>query len=272
MSRACVYFHQGWSDIVNCLSLINYYTRFYNQVVVLIRSDAKDLVDFYTRNLQGVSVVYIETDNGRFYGSIRKTNCSNVEYSSDDGITIPLDFKLLFHAEHDSYREDEYKGYWRKTIKKPTKHFVESFYTYYNVPYSTRINSFTLDRNHTIEDKVYSEFVHNNSTKYVLYHDDSTNHKNGSYHISTKIQLSKHIEGYKYVNLHRLSSTFFDFIKVLENAEELHLIDSVWASLCYQLDAKYGLLSSKAVKLYNMRGQKEMFLNPVTLSNWEIIK
>ena len=33
----------------------------------------------------------------------------------------------------------------------------------------------------------------------------------------------------------------FDYIKIIENAQEIHLLDSVWGTLIYQLDAKYNL-------------------------------
>ena len=59
-------------------------------------------------------------------------------------------------------------------------------------------------------------------------------------------------------------------IKVLENAIEIHLLDSVWGALIYQLDAKYKLFQSKKIILYAKRGYNAMFLSPVKLDNWII--
>ena len=59
---------------------------------------------------------------------------------------------------------------------------------------------------------------------------------------------------------------------MFQNAQEIHLIDSVWACLFYQLDAKYNILNKKPVNVYCMRGHAEMFLQPITLTNWNIIQ
>ena len=59
-------------------------------------------------------------------------------------------------------------------------------------------------------------------------------------------------------------------IKVLENAIEIHLLDSVWGAFIYQLDAKYKLFQSKKIVLYAKRGYHKMFLSPVKLNNWII--
>ncbi len=62
-------------------------------------------------------------------------------------------------------------------------------------------------------------------------------------------------------------------IKVLENATEIHLLDSVWGSLCYHLDCKYNLFKNKniPVYLYAKRGYEAMFSDPIKMDNWIII-
>ena len=272
MKKACVYFHQGWTDIVNCLSLINYYNNLYDEIAVLSRSDASDLMEFYTRDMPSVSVVYLKTDNGRFYGQFRKLECPKVHYNAEGIVDIPSDFDIMFHAEHDKYREDSYKGYWYRSIKKPTNHFVEAFYTYYDIDYSIRVEGFGVTRDKRLEEETYDNFIKKHSSNYILYHDDEENQQRGSHHVSTKIKFSKTIEGCTYINLNKASNIFFDYIKILQNAKEIHLVDSVWAGLCWQLDAKYGLFSNKEIKLYCKRGHREMFLKPIKLKNWEFIE
>lgn len=68
-----------------------------------------------------------------------------------------------------------------------------------------------------------------------------------------------------------LSNMFFDMIKVLENAIEIHLLDSVWGAVVYHLDAKYKLFENKKIILYSKRGYSSMFNEPVKLKNWLII-
>jgi hypothetical protein len=64
---------------------------------------------------------------------------------------------------------------------------------------------------------------------------------------------------------------FFDYIKVLENAIEIYLLDSIWGAFIYQLDAKYKLFQNKKIFLYAKRGYRKMFEEPVRLENWTII-
>jgi predicted RNase H-like HicB family nuclease len=57
----------------------------------------------------------------------------------------------------------------------------------------------------------------------------------------------------------------------LENALEIHLLDSVWGAFIYQLDAKYNLFQNKKIFLYAKRGHIRMFKEPIKLKNWIII-
>jgi len=271
--KACVYFHQGWTDIILCFSLINYYKKKYDEIYVLIRSDAKNLVDFYIRNMKNVKIIYMDTDNGRYYGNI-ETNSKNdtVEYFGSL-ITVPENFDIMFHAEHDKWRKDNYKNYWYQPDfnKKAASHFSEMFYIFYDIDFITRVIDFSLDRDLELEDKTYKDFSEKYGTEYVIYHDDNNNHIHGTHHVSTEIQFENKLENHSYVNLNKLSSVFFDYIKVIQNAKEIHLVDSIWAAICYQLDAKYGLFSNKVINVYCKRDHQNMFLHPVKLENWKLI-
>jgi len=273
-NKGCVYFHQGWTDIIMCMSLINYYKSRYETIYVLIRSDAKELIDYYVSGLENVFIVYLDTDNGRFYGGFNTFSDGNEVTYLNNIVNIPKDFDLLFHAEHDKYRKDEFKYYWYRpeNQKKPAKHFSEMFYIFYDIDFQTRIDYFMVNRNLPLEDITYQRFIEKHGKDYVLYHDDENNHEHGSLHVSTKINFDTILENHTYVNLNKQSRVFFDFIKVIENAKEIHLVDSVWACLLYQLDAKYGIFKNKEINLYCKRGHENLFLYPARLENWKIIK
>lgn len=282
--KACVYFHQGWTDIIMCLPLINYYSEIYDYVEVIIRDGAKQFVDFYTRKLNNVNIIYVKTDQGRFYGRIEKQNVSSVTYIPSDqplnpmdhgAIQIPMDYEIMFHAEHDGYREDEYKHDWvRNWVHSPNSnimHFSEAFYTNYNIDFMTRVEKFYLDRDIVLENIRYEEFIHKYGTEYVIYHDDENNHLRGGLHKSTKIEFDKILENTAYVNLNGISNILFDYIKILQNAKEIHLIDSIWGVLCYQLDAKYRLFADTTVRVHCKRNHYGLFNKPMQLKNWIII-
>jgi hypothetical protein len=271
MKKCCVYFHQGWTDIVICLSLINYYKTKYDEIFVIIRSDAKQFIDYYVRNLQGINIIYINTDNGRYHGRISEVLSDGCSYDNNGNITINSNYDLMFHAEHDIYRKDQYRGYWYIPNKKASAHFSESFYTYYDIDYNVRTDFFCIDRDLILEEKKYQEFIELHGKDYILYHDDQNNEQHGQYHVSTRIEFKNLIENVSYVNLNKKSNIFFDYIKILQNAKEIHLVDSIWAAICYQLDCKYKIFENKNIKIYCKRGHYSLFDSPVKLKNWDLL-
>jgi hypothetical protein len=274
--KGFVYFHQGWTDILGCLALIDYYKVKYEELVVFVRFDAENLVSTYLKGKPKITILSVNTDNGRYYGSLYKSDVNDVTYIPDGHsgqIIIPNDFDLLLHAEHDRFRVDDYRNYWYmgNYKNKPSHHFLESFYTFYDIPFIERVNSFNLYRDTENENLVYLDFIKSHGDNYILFHDDQENHLHGNLHVSTKIDFNNKKEGYNYINLNKKSNRFFDYIKVLENANEIHLVDSVWAGVCYQIDAKYGLFKDKSVYLYPKRGHNYMFENPIKLKNWTLV-
>lgn len=239
-----LYFHQGWTDIINCLALINYYCKLYDKIYLIMREDAKELVNFYIKDLKNIEIYYIVKNilDHQNIKTFLNNNYKNVDIQNIDFLGI---------GGHDHLRNDKYKNIFAKT----SGFFVNIFYTSYDIPYITRINDFTFNRNIKLEENKYNEFINNYGKKYILYHEVIENY-------------DKNI---KIINLNGISNIFFDMIKILENAIEIHLLDSVWGAFIYQLDAKYNLFQSKKIILYAKRGYKEMFLNPIKLDNWEII-
>jgi hypothetical protein len=76
------------------------------------------------------------------------------------------------------------------------------------------------------------------------------------------------------VNLNRRTNIFFDYIKILENALEVHLRVFSWGGICYHLDCKYKLFQNKKIYVYCHRSYKigmiTMFTEPIKLDNWII--
>jgi len=240
VKKGLLYFHQGWTDIINSLALINYYCKKYDKIYLMMRDDAKQLVDFYTKDLTNIEILYAPYDMLSFSYIINQYYFLMLERPDVLGI-----------GGHDNNRTDEYKGVHDLNISNGL-FFLESFYISYNIPYSTRIDDFTFTRNYNLEKITYQNFVNKYGNEYILYHEVINNY-----------DKSKPI-----IDLNGISDTFFDMITVLENALEIHLLDSVWAAFIYQLDAKYRLFKHKKIYVYLNRGHSHMFINPILLDNW----
>lgn len=248
MKCGCLYFHQGWTDIMNQLSLINYYNSIYDELNVIMRRDAEYLVNFYIRNLKGVTTQYIEL-NGRYH--------------------VPDGYDILFHGLLDPHRNDKYKNKFVEYCQDPSRYkiFTEGFYVAYDIPHNVKVDYFTLERDLFTEQKTYNSVVKEYGEKYVIYHADPTNNSG----IATTIDFPASCANLPKINLNGASPIFFNYLETIYNAQEIHLIDSIWASLCYQMDAKYGFFKDKQINVYTKRGHRIMFEIPKHLKNWNII-
>lgn len=257
MKKQLIYFHQGWTDTMNCLPLVDYYLKFFPHIFVLMRSDARALFDFYIigKNITAIYIDKHQIDNNPFH-------------------SINLnEYQLLFHGMHDKYRNDKYFGVF--TLKEHSEKFVEYFYRFYDIDIAERVNSFNITRDLVQEDALYEQFVNLYSNRYGLYHDNS-------------VKPIKHLlsAGVEWISLSNINDNPFLMNKIIANAYEIHLIDSMWAACLYLLDAKYSLFQNIKIHLYlfrdndglrsrtisggSMIDESNKALLPVNLKNWMI--
>lgn len=247
MKTGTMLFHQGWTDIINCLPLVNFFSKDFEKINLIVRDDAKPIIDYYLSQFSNVeSCYYNKFDIDNHLGEIYQ------KYSETE---------ILFFGVHDAFRRNNYVNLFLNS--KPNDFFVEKFYTVYDIDYLNRINYFNLNRNIELEEKLYNDFISTHGNDYVLYHEDA-----GRDIILDKNNFNSN---YRWIDLDKTTYTFFDYIKILENSKEIHLIDSVWAAIVYLLDSRYGLFKHIPIRVNCLRGYKPMFLEPIKLDNWEVI-
>ena len=103
MKKGLLYFHHGWADIINCLALINYYCKRYDIIYLIIKSECKELVDFYTRDIQNLKIIYIKhSKHSIIFANLNefKNNYKNLNIKDSEN---------LFVGVFDKYRTDKYK-------------------------------------------------------------------------------------------------------------------------------------------------------------------
>ena len=249
MTNGCLLFHQGWTDIINCLALINYYSKKYFNIILLVREDSAPLINYYIKQFENVTPHYYSKD------ILENAINQLADHYSKQGL------ELLFHGYYDDWRTDIYFNKMKKNL--PKTFFVEKFYITYGIDYIERVNSFDFIRDDKIENIAYENFIAKNSNKYILYHEDINR--------NIIIDKSKFDKEYTWVDLNNLSEIFLDCILILEKARSIHCIDSVWAALAYQLDAAYGTLKNIPIEIICKRGYREMYSSPIKLINWKIL-
>lgn len=240
--NALLYTHQGWTDIINCLALINHYAGVYKRLYVLIRDDARPLILFYIRGLRNVIPLF------------RPKHDLDFKHwsASVDPVIGPLALEFIGH--HDKHRQGPLNGAFGRTPGA----FERAFYEAYGHPFDMRISAFKLYRAPEDEARRFAQY--GSEEPYICVH---SNREAGL--------LPPVPAGIRTVELHESSPAFFDMLKVLMHAKEIHLIDSVWAAICYHIDASEGLLSHVPITVYCYRGYSQMFTEPKRLPNWTIV-
>lgn len=263
MKKGLLFFHQRWTDIVNQLPLIDYYSIKYENVTVILKSEAKPIFEFYLKNKNNVTKLYNAVAN-----STRVPVQTNFYDKFDSN-----KYDYLFHGKLDVNRKDKYKNVF---LSAPTSiHPNKLFYTCYDIDYINKINFFNIERDLITENIFYENFISEHGSNYVVYHDNLLGDSSIKFHKDDSI---------KYINLNGKALDMFNMIKILEHSKEIHLVDSVWASFCYMLDARYGIFKNIKIHIYpfnprmrwggllkDINFKNELKLEPISLDNWKIV-
>ena len=122
--------------------------------------------------------------------------------------------------------------------------------------YDVRYSFFNIRRNYEKEEEEYTKFIKKYGEIYSLCH---------SVDISNITKNSPTLTNC--ININQMSSVYFNFIKILENAHEFHFLDSSWAIFAFLLQCKYELFSNKKFVIYcRARSQYLMFTQPEHLN------
>jgi hypothetical protein len=247
--KGVLYVHQGWTDIINSLPLVTWYSTRYEHLYILHKDEATDLIEYYTRQY-GSQITSIRVP----LGGLNKGNPETLLRTID---IEPSEVDLLYHGDHDQYRRDKYKLVY--CIERPfgQQPYEKLFYVLYDIPYSVRVSHFNLERDYELEDKKYREFIQKYGETYSLYHE-----------VKSDIQEPP---DHPLISLANESTRFFDMIKVLEHAQEIHVLDSVWSTVIYLLRAKYGLFDSIPISVYCKRGFSSYVVEPIAMPNIMLI-
>lgn len=151
-----------------------------------------------------------------------------------------------------------------------------SYYKRENIPIEIRYLNFPFIRCYDLEEQLFEKIMKdhnicNNDNYAVICEYDSF------------LINKKYIKSDKVINLHNISKNFFDIVKIIENANEIHLIENSVSLFLYLLQASFKI-KKQTVNLHiysrkeqvrnygkkNLYGYIEMYLNP-ELNNWNFI-
>jgi uncharacterized protein YozE (UPF0346 family) len=243
MKKAVILHHQGWADIINCIGLVRYCCKNmgYDQYTLLIRDGAYELAKYVFRDIENITILPKKQNDISSISNYMKSFSNTME-----------DYDRLFFG---SAVDKLYNGKRFKSINGTNTNFCTDFYERYGIDRKNRIEMFEFKRDLILEDKRYKEVVNSIGENYIVVHCETDGHSMIHYNKKIKDMNNEYITN-KYrdlpkFNLDKCSNIFFDMIKVMNNAKEIHIMESVWCSVIYLLQKKYDLLKDVPIIIHN---------------------
>lgn len=197
-----IYHHLGLGDHIICNGLVRELSKKLEvDMYIPCKKHNFESVEYMYRDSDRITVVAVAND--------REANalCKNKEH-------IKIGFSHAVLIENN----------------KIGRSFDETFYNIANIPFEKRWDSFHMKRDRPAEKKLYKKLNPENK-KYVFVHDDPSRDINIDYDFDGKFVIRPD-KSY--------SNVIFHYAKIIENADEIHCIDSSFKSFADSLD-----LSSK---------------------------
>ena len=236
-----IYHHLGLGDHFHCNGVVRFLLKkkYPNKKIRLFaKSKYSEMVEFMYRDVENLEVIPINNDE--------KKELDNVNsYISENDIVEKIGFDFFLKNKNKN-----------KTIDM-------IFYEQFNIEYSKRFELTYWKRDFEKETQLFEKLV--KKDEYVFVHDDPDrgfviSDKN----INSKFQIIRN--SYEY--------DIFDYSKILENAKEIHVMESSIRSMVEFLDTKnsshylYNFVNGpwKSMPFYN---EKKEIVGSV--KNWKII-
>lgn len=235
-----VHHHLGLGDHIDCNAMIRIFLEEYDfeKVNVFAKQRYSDMIKYMYRDEPNISVVTVPNEDE--YKTI-------LEYIEKN------DVKNFIKVGHEFYpwgREEELG-----------MGCAEIFYQQMQIPYERRFDDFYYKRDLKEEQRVY-EKLNPNDEEYIFVHDDA------SRGFEIPIEELEHLAGTEGIKIIRndITENLFHFGMVLEEAKQIHCMESAFRSLVEVLDTTDELF------FHNFREGASGYLGNSTLREWSEVK
>lgn len=227
-----IYHHLGLGDHIICNGMVRHFYKEYGSIGLFCKKHNKSNVEYMYRDLKNIEII-----------------------SFDDSLDADIQCKQYIH--NNNLYEDLIKVGFNQLNKNLSTSFDQDFYRIANIPFSDRFDEFYIKRERKKEDEVLNT-LNPTGEKYIFVHDDSDR---GFVIDESKIKNKK----YKIIKNDK-NFLVFNYIKLLEKAEEIHFMQSSFKELI----CSYNL---KKPKLYqhNYVREYDSYMNSVGLNPIEEI-
>jgi len=254
--------HGGAADHINLQGLIRHFASIVpNELIIMSQGNCEGLIAALYEDLPNVIIL---TDR----------NMYPTLYENDTYLINVSDAKYLIRV---GFYLFEYTYF----TEQKKKSFVEAFYLSKNLDPSMRYTNFKIPQSIREESKkIYENFIEKFGNEYVLIHEDP-NHsiingfKYGDNIRSNILPINKKFirNDLPIINLDQISNKLIDYLDVLLNAKEIHVIHSSWSNLLHNLNFSEEKLKSIPIYIhFYCRDNKDYNLYEPSHNNWTYLK
>lgn len=270
MNKLAIIGHQGCGDLFSMNSIYNYYFNELSEGLIFARNrtiknilegiynkksniqiEIPLLVDWQTESNE--TCIYCQQDGSLRCPSGLSATCKIIDYE----YYRSKNFKVIKLGAFNNYKKwDLFLNNERKLFSS----FSHAFYKYEKIEIGQRIKLFEIYQ----DSEDISNFSSNNNSKYMVIHDDVKRGLGISF-----FEIWKHFFKKKY-RLNGISVNMVDQIRILENANEIHFIDSSYSVMIYFLSFHNEKIKNVPKYLHTLNRQDRdinIYLNPTPL-NW----
>jgi len=192
-----LYHHLGLGDHIICNGMVREYYKKYNDLTLFVKKHNLISVSFMFRDLFDLQYHSVNSDNE------------------------VIEFMLRLNSQNFISHICPYAIENEKTMD-------ETFYKHANMPYSNRWDSFKIIRDNDRE-KMLFNYLNLKEQKYIFVHDDNARNFNINLNlISSDLPIIKPNK--------KLTDNIFDYCYIIENANEIHCMDSCFRILIEHLN------------------------------------
>lgn len=186
-----IHHHFGFGDHIICNGMVRHFYKQYKEISLFCYEHNLENVLYMYRDLDNLTAVAVQSDAEAF------------QYVIDNNLDcIRIGFSDLSKL-------------------MPEVPFDKAFYKLAGLNFSVRFDEFYFKRNHVQEQKVL-DTLNPSGEKYIFVHDDSSR--------GFSIDMNKVNSDYNIIKNDKRFK-FFDYLKLLEEAEEIHFMQSAFKEL-----------------------------------------
>ena len=229
--------HQGLGDHILCNGIYRHFSQLRNQVLITVKRNYVGEIRYMLRDCSNVRVIPLPLKRSWTYTRLIQL------------ISSPLPIEIVGLG---SYGDN----FFPKGVR-----FDQNFYDQAGINFDFRWSKFEVPRNHKRENEIF-ERLGCHSGPYIFVHEDkSRKFVIDRKRVNSKLRVIEPVTG-------SIQFSLFDYRKVLEEASELHLIESSFAAFAESLMLTNKLYAHRYARSHALNDFRHEF---TYRNNWNVL-